>query len=83
MPNPEHTERHENASNIIASSCKSTSDIECYLDEAKRCFLANANNASIVMLWCAIIACFRQIVEPFGQELYQEECQKDQNEKDR
>lgn len=41
-------------------------DVRRYLEEARRCFGAGANNAAVIMAWCGIILYFRRVVERFG-----------------
>jgi len=41
-------------------------DVRRYLEEARRCFGAGANNAAVVMAWCGVILYFRRVVERFG-----------------
>jgi hypothetical protein len=41
-------------------------DVRRYLEEARKCFGADANNAAVVMAWCGVILYFRKVVEKFG-----------------
>jgi hypothetical protein len=41
-------------------------DVRRYLEEARKCFIAGANNATVVMAWCGVILYFRRVIEKFG-----------------
>lgn len=41
---------------IMLEACEIAPDIHPYLEEARRCFSAQAYNAMVVMVWCAVIA---------------------------
>ncbi len=38
-------------------------DVRRYLEEARKCFAAGANNATVVMAWCGVVLYFRRVVE--------------------
>jgi len=51
---------------IVSEACNLISTIRPYLDEAQRCFIAKAYNATVVMAWCAVIARLQFEVEQIG-----------------
>jgi hypothetical protein len=61
MPGPVLLSRVEA---VLQSACEP--DVCHYLDEAYKCFRAEAYNAAVVMAWCGVIAYFRLLVSQIG-----------------
>jgi len=61
MPDPVSLSRVEC---VVQSACEP--NVRRYLDEAYKCFRAEAYNAAVVMAWCGVIAYFRLLVSQIG-----------------